>query len=97
VRPKLPFGGEFPAFSASPGGIHDSDATLPETVEVAQHSASASLKEDELDPAGLERVELPTLAAIAGWIAAIACNSRGQLSWVRSTQSRYSGVTVPVT
>jgi DNA-binding transcriptional MerR regulator len=57
IRALIDVGGLSVAAARSVLEAIDSDASLPETFEVAQHSVSVSIAPDELDPADLARID----------------------------------------
>lgn len=77
IRALIDVGGLSLASARSVLEAIDSDASLPETFEVAQHSVSVAIAPSDLDPADLARID----ELLAGWH--VSPNNPGRLASAR--------------
>ncbi|MES2093190.1 MAG: MerR family transcriptional regulator [Actinomycetota bacterium] len=85
IRALIDVGGLSVASARSVLAAIDSDASLPETFEVAQHAVSAAVDPSDLDPADLARVD----ELLVGWH--VSPNNPGRLASAR-VLSAFRGV-----
>lgn len=85
IRALIGVGGLSVASARSVLEAIDSDASLPETFEVAQHAVSAAVEPSDLDPADLARID----ELLVGWH--VSPNNPGRLASAR-VLSAFRGV-----